>query len=106
MRIINSNTDLVFNVMFLDKNDNKIGSEKFTSFTIKLFTDDPDNGIIYTLDEFEAGVLRIPSQELRTLHEGQIKIQANYSFADSNYKDSNFNDGAIRNTDYYLKKVC
>lgn len=103
MRIVSSNTDLAFNIQLLNQKDHKVGLELFNSFNIKLFTTDKYECLIYTKEDIQEGVLRVPSSDLRTLCSGQIKVQASYSIGDSKYDDGNFDDNGTKTTDLYLK---
>lgn len=103
MRIVSSKTDLAFNVRLLNQNDKKVGLEKFGTFNIKVFTTDKYECLIYDKVDIVDGVLRIPSQDLRTLCSGQIKIQVLYSIGDNGYDDGSFDDNGTKATDLYLK---
>ena len=104
MKIINCASDVYFNIKILNNMDNKIGAEIFSSFIIKFFTDDPDICLVYTIDDFiDDGILRISSQDLDFLNDGQLQMIVQFAFKDDNYEDGYFDKTATKATGYYIK---
>ena len=58
----------------------------------------------YTIDDFiDDGILRISSQDLDFLNDGQLQMIVQFAFKDDNYEDGYFDKTATKATGYYIK---
>jgi hypothetical protein len=104
MEIIYKNSDLIFNLDLIDKNDYRISVNDLKDAEIKMFTKQtkPENYIVISKTDILDNKIRVDNSELQRLEEGILYVDIHLEFYSNEFEDKKADFQRIIEMNYYI----